>query len=82
MRNHKEVNRLQEQSGESCDEGGPFPSHKIPQRKEFKLKRSKETFIHLSKEMIHYNGALLLSAQKNVSPAVSNSPSNDDVSSF
>ena len=28
------VNKLHEQMGESCEEGEPFPSHKIPQKKE------------------------------------------------
>jgi len=31
---HKEINKLQEPKGESCEEGGPFPSHKIPRKKE------------------------------------------------
>ena len=32
-KHHKELKKLQEQKGESCEEGGPFPSHKIPQGK-------------------------------------------------
>jgi len=34
--------------GESCDEGGPCPSHKIPQDTETKMKYSEQNFIHLS----------------------------------
>ena len=30
----KKSNKPQEQSSESCEEGGSFPSHKIPQGKD------------------------------------------------
>ena len=32
--------------GESCDEGGPCPSHKIPQDRDAKMKYSEQSFIH------------------------------------
>jgi len=35
--------------GESCEEGGPCPSHKIPQVTDTKLKCSEQCFIHLPK---------------------------------
>ena len=34
--------------GESCDEGGPCPSHKIPQETRTRKKCSEQNFIHLS----------------------------------
>jgi len=33
MQTHKKVNNYKYKKGESCEEGGPFPSHKIPQEK-------------------------------------------------
>ena len=33
--------------GESCEEGGPSPSHKIPQENEDGIKCSKQFYIHL-----------------------------------
>jgi len=38
--------------GESCEEGGPCPSHKIPQDTDAKLKCSEQCFIHLPKYQI------------------------------
>jgi len=35
--------------GESCEEGGPSPSHKIPQENEDGIKCSKQFYIHLPK---------------------------------
>ena len=34
VQTHKEINNYRNKRGESCEEGGPFPSHKIPQEKE------------------------------------------------
>ena len=75
------INTLHKLMGESCEEGGPFPSHKIPQRT-IKLKRSKGNFIHLSKEMIHYKWSLAPVLSKTMFSCSFKLPSNDDVSSF
>ena len=37
--------------GESCEEGGPSPSHKIPQEHEDWIKYSKQFYIHLPKDL-------------------------------
>jgi len=42
---HTTLNR--KEMGESCEEGGRCPSHKIPQDTDAKLKCSKQCFIHL-----------------------------------
>jgi hypothetical protein len=45
--NEKIINTLQKLMGESCEEGGPSPSHKIPQKKELR-RNAQKYFIHLS----------------------------------
>ncbi len=37
--------------GESCEEGGPSPSHKIPREDEDGFKCSKQLYIHLPKRL-------------------------------
>ena len=37
--------------GESCEEGGPSPSHKIPQENKDGIKCSKQFYIHLPKRL-------------------------------
>jgi len=46
--NHRHTLNIKEM-GESCEEGGPCPSHKIPQDTDAKLKCSEQCFIHLPK---------------------------------
>ena len=67
--------------GESCEEGEPFPSRKIPQRKELDWSaQNKLLFIY--QKSTYYKELHFFSVQKDQPPAVSNYPSNADVSSF
>ena len=53
--NKNNTNTLQNLMGESCEEGGPSSSHKIPRKmKKTKKECSEQSFIHLS-NMFNYN---------------------------
>ena len=67
--------------GESCEEGGPFPSHKIPQRKELDWS-AQNKILFICQKATYYKELRSFSIQKDQPPTVSNSPSNADVSSF
>ena len=42
VQTNKEINNYRNQRGEYCEEGGPFPSHKIPQEKELNWNAQKK----------------------------------------
>jgi len=83
-RNHTHTTQ-QKEMGESCDEGGPCPSHKIPQNTRIKVKYSEHNCIHLpinhitkrdSVSSLHYKFCVT------VFPLLSVPLSNVDVSSL
>jgi len=68
--------------GESCVEGGPYSSHKIPQEARTRKECSEQNFIHPS--ISHVIEKTYSSSIPSTKPpfAVCSSPSNVDVSSF
>ena len=62
---HKELTNYRNRRVKLVRKAGPFPLTRFP-RERIKLELSKEDFIHLSKEMIHYRWSLALVLTHNV----------------
>ena len=67
--------------GGSCEEGGPFPSHKIPQEKELN-ENTQNRSLFIRQELVHTKRRLAPVSHNVVLKITVRFPSNDDVSSF